>query len=230
MANSKGLAKLAKLTAPDQQVEIVGNGVDISHFADLTKPYSLAENLPCLLITVGRLNAQKNLSCLLEALASLTYENWRLEIVGDGPEREMLSTKAKNLGIAEKITFSGWLDREELLSHLAAADVFVFPSIQEGMPNAVLEAMAAGLPVLACEIEGCEELVVHEQTGLLVPPGNVDAFRDALSRLLPDRDICRRFGENGKLRAEKEYTWPAAADAYLRLCQESISTALRSRK
>ena len=100
------------------------------------------------------------------------------------------------------------------------ADIFVFPSVEEGMPNAMLEAMSCGLPVLACAVCGCEELVEHERTGLLVPPRNVDALAGALQRLCDAPDERRRMGRAGREAVCRRFSWEATARAYVRLCTQ----------
>ncbi|MDR1921562.1 MAG: glycosyltransferase [Candidatus Adiutrix sp.] len=228
VANSRGLARLALRSAPWQAIEIISNGVDVPPAAapDGRGRAFAAEGAR--LISVGRLNAQKNYPALLEALAGLSQAGWRLEIIGDGPEGERLRALAGRLGLSARISFSGWLDRAELRRRLAAADIFVFPSIQEGMPNAVLEAMAAALPVVACAVEGCEELVADGETGLLTPPADVEALRLALARLLADPALCRRLGLAGRARAEERYAWRTTAEAYLRLCAAANRPAARA--
>lgn len=222
VANSKGLASLARSSAPKLEVAIIPNGVAV--FDPVGKQVLPAQSngRPLRLISVGRLHVQKNYPCLLEALSQTTHTDWQLEIIGDGPERGALENMAARLGIAAKVTFCGWMDRNDLLRRLADADIFVFPSIQEGMPNAVLEAMAMGLPVIACRIEGCEEVVVHGETGFLVSPDNSVAFGEALAQLLHDPDMRKRFGENGRTRVRETYTWKAVASGYAELCEVAL--------
>lgn len=226
VANSMGLARLAQRAASKQKVEIIPNGAATRAFENGKDSRALdTANRSIRLISVGRLHAQKNYPCLLEAMSLVARSSWQLKIIGDGPERRSLEALAGRLGIADKITFCGWLSRSDLLRHLEDADIFAFPSIQEGMPNAVLEAMAAGLPVIACAIEGCEEIVLHGKTGFLVPPGNVAAFRDALEKLMSNEEQRKTFGKNAQNRVREEYTWNAVALKYARLCEKSASNA-----
>jgi glycosyltransferase involved in cell wall biosynthesis len=109
----------------------------------------------------------------------------------------------------------GSLNAEALRQEYQAANLFVFPSRHEGMPNAVLEAMASGLPVIASRIAGNEELVVHGETGLLVPPEDVAALRASLRDLIGDAMQRRRMGEAAHRRAQTEYGWKSAADRTL---------------
>jgi glycosyltransferase involved in cell wall biosynthesis len=215
VANSQGLASLARRSAGDTPIRVIPNGVDTDRFAPsaVSAPSDTVR-----LCFVGRLVRQKGLDVLLDALARLVDRSWRLTLVGDGPERPKLVGQAVALGLAGRFRFVGWTDRDALPGLLAAHDLFVFPSRDEGMPNAVLEAMAAGLPVVATAIAGNEELVVDGQTGLLVPPGDPAALAQALVRLLDAPGLRGTYGRAGRDRVEREYSWKRVAEAYLRLC------------
>ena len=235
VGNSAGLTALAHRAAPDLEILTIPNGVDAARFAPAPEngypaeagqasgqiadaAYGTTPPGACRLLFTGRLNGQKNLPCLLQALVPLRERAWTLTLVGDGPDRAMLERAALSLGLAERVRFAGWTDREALPDVLRRADVYVFPSIQEGMPNTVLEAMACGLPVVACRIEGCEELVRHGETGLLIPPDDAPALTGAVERLLDDAELRRRMGREGRRVVEREYTWRATAEQYLALC------------
>ena len=217
VANSRGLAALARKCDPEQRVLVIPNGVDTAWPERASGKEPSAD---IRLITVGRLNLQKNYPSLLRALAALRETGWTLEIIGDGPERNALQSLAQELGLADRVFLRGWIDRKELPAHLAKADVFVFPSLQEGMPNTVLEAMVAGLPVIACAVEGCEELVVDGKTGILVPPDDVSALQSALARLMAAPELGEKMGQAGRRRALEHYTWYTTAAAYLALCRK----------
>lgn len=234
VGNSAGLTALARRAAPDLEILTIPNGVDAARFTPRTENGDPAADRAsggivdavygdtppgaCRLLFTGRLNGQKNLPCLLQALAPLRERAWTLTLVGDGPDRAMLERTARSLGLADRVRFAGWADRDALPDVLRRADIYVFPSIQEGMPNTVLEAMACGLPVVACRIEGCEELVRHGETGLLTPPDDAPALAEAVERLLDDAELRRRMGREGRRVVEREYTWRATAEQYLALC------------
>ena len=136
-----------------------------------------------LLLVLANLVPRKGVDVLLEALVGLEPAP-RLWIAGDGPERGALEAQAQQLGLAERVHFLGRCDDTGDL--LAACDVFVMPSRLEGLGVAALEAMAAGRPVVASRVGGLAGLVVHERTGLLVPPDDVASLADALRRLLDE--------------------------------------------
>ncbi|WP_042692489.1 glycosyltransferase family 4 protein [Azospirillum sp. B506] len=221
VANSEGLADLARRFAPDQPIAIIPNGVDAARFSPpggIPSHGDAGEDDGCLsLLFVGRVVRQKGLDMLFEALASLpsgTRGRIALTIVGDGPARPELEAQAARLGLSERVAFRGWLGRDELPAAYRAADVFVFPSRDEGMPNVVLEAMAAGLPVVATRIAGNRDLVVEEETGLMLDADDTPALAAALTRLAEDPALRRRLGEGGRRRVVAHFSWRAVAAAY----------------
>jgi glycosyltransferase involved in cell wall biosynthesis len=211
VANSQGLKQLAVNFDDQVQIEVIPNGVDIKRF---TSPEKRAWDNPKMLF-VGRLVYQKGLDVLIRALGDLKELAWHLTLVGDGPHRAHLEGLIEAFGISERIRFAGWLDQRALLEQYEKANLFVFPSRHEGMPNAVLEAMACGLPVIASEIAGNEELVVPGETGLLVPCESPQALRTALTKLLLDPSIRMKLGMASRKRVENDYTWKQVANQYL---------------
>ncbi len=219
VANSGGLQRLAKEFDSTVSIEVIANGVDLDRFA---VPERIWE--PARILFAGRVVYQKGLDLLLDALAGLRHLSWELTIAGDGAQKGALLGRAEALGIQERVRFAGWLHGEELLRAYRDANLFVFPSRHEGMPNAVLEAMAAGLPVVASRIAGNEELVVSGETGLLVSGGDVPALRHALAQLLEDGPGRARMGAAGRKRVELHYGWEVAAAAYHRLLSRAAQS------
>ena len=123
-------------------------------------------------------------------------------IVGDGPERGALETRIAQLGLGDRVHLLGF--RTDIPELLAGCDLFVLPSLFEGLPLSILEAMAAGKAVVATAIGGNDEAVVDGVTGLLVPPADPEALADALRTLLREPERRRRLGEAGRRRAEAE--------------------------
>ena len=155
--------------------------------------------------SLGRLHPQKGFSDLLTAFAQVRQRipSVRLFVAGDGELRDDLEAQARSLGMAAVVTFAGV--RADVSEVLAALDVFVLPSLWEGMPNAVLEAMASGLPVVATAVGGTPEVVVDGVTGLLVPPQDPGALAQAIGHLLRDPDLRRRMGRAGRRRVEEHF-------------------------
>lgn len=223
VANSTGLAELAGQTAGGIPVPVIANGVDAERF--VPGP-SRGDAGPARLLFAGRVVRQKGLDILLPALAALPKgRDFHLDVAGDGPEVAELTALAERLGIGGKVSFLGWRDRDALPGLYARADIFVFPSRDEGMPNAVLEAMASSLPVVASRIAGNEELVRHGVTGLLTPCGDAPALTAALDSLLADPELAGNFGRAGRDLVREHYSWRAAATAYLDLLGKAAAQA-----
>ena len=218
VANSQGLQKLAEKYDDQVEIKVIPNGVDIHHYSNPEE----REWIPTRMLFVGRLVYQKGLDLLMKALGELKDFSWQLRLVGDGPHRSELERLAKNLGISDRIEFKGWIDKEMVTREYQHANLFVFPSRHEGMPNAVLEAMASGLPVIASKISGNEELVNHGVTGLLVPPENFMELGRAVRSLLEDTEKMKKFGAESRSRVESNYTWESVAIEYLDLFQRIV--------
>ena len=217
VANSNGLRALAIHFEPNTPILVIPNGIDLQRF----KP-GKREWLPPRLLFVGRIVYQKGLDLLFSALGELRHLPWELWLAGDGAQREHLTNLAKRLEIAERGHFLGWQSKEGLTHLYRQANLFIFPSRHEGMPNAVLEAMASGLPVVASRIAGNEELVIPGETGLLVEPGDVTSLRNALRDLIPDAKRREEMGIQARRRVEKFYDWQSVSDQYLELMKRAM--------
>lgn len=168
------------------------------------------------LITVGSLIPRKGVDQILRALAQLEGVRPTLSVVGAGPEERALTDMAKSLGLTERVTFTGRVEPGEVPALLAEADVFVLASHSEGRPNVILEAMAAGLPVIASDIPGVSEIVEYEHTGLLFDDGAMVQLVRCIETLSADQALRRRLGEQGRNRIlGKGLTWPNCARKYV---------------
>jgi starch synthase (maltosyl-transferring) len=207
--------------ANPERLRVIGNGVDLLPF-DRAEPRPRREiGVPDdaqLILCVGRLDVQKGLSILLEAAEQVVAlrPDWHLVIVGDGPERDRLQRRvAESPPLRNRVH---WLGRsDEVPSLLKSADLLVLPSLWEGMPNVVLEAMAARRAVVATAVEGSEDLVTPGQTGWLVPPADPEALCQALLDAAADPVRRKRFGEAGRARVEADFSLGGMIDAYERL-------------
>jgi glycosyltransferase involved in cell wall biosynthesis len=190
---------------PADKIEVVHNAVQVERFQcprdpDLRRELAGGTDLPVVL-TVARLDVQKGLDVLLEAAAQVP--DARFVLAGKGPERERLGIHARTLGVSDRVIFLG--HRTDIPQLLAAADVFVLPSLFEGSSLAVLEAMAAGKPVISSAIGGTDEILSGD-TGVLVPPGDPRVLAEALARMLADLDLCARLGAAARARAERNFS------------------------
>ncbi|HEX2826100.1 MAG TPA: glycosyltransferase [Burkholderiales bacterium] len=152
---------------------------------------------------LGRLWLEKGHDVLIRAFAAVApdYPEWRLTIVGEGPEREALTALAASLGVADRVALPGWMDVPEEV--LACAGVFVMSSRYEGFPNALLEAMGAGLPVISTACGGTEEMIEEGRNGYVVPIDDVTALAAALRRLLGDPALRERLAADARTAAQR---------------------------
>ena len=215
VANSNGLRKLALTFDSRFEIPVIPNGVDLDLYKTNERDWSAPR-----ILSVGRIVHQKGFDLALHALADLKELKWEWRIAGDGPNMDILRSLANELGIADRVTFLGWQSREQLLEQYRLSNLFLFPSRHEGMPNAVLEAMASGLPVIASRIAGNEELVLHDETGILVESENVGALREALAKLLANAALRQKMGMASRLRMEEHYSWESTAKQYALLLEQ----------
>jgi glycosyltransferase involved in cell wall biosynthesis len=215
VANSQGLKDLGNKFAPKKQIDIIHNGVNPQKFTPQARDWSQPN-----LLFIGRVVYQKGLDLIFEALSGLMDLPWILTIVGDGPERDHLVALAQKLCIQDRVQWVGWKHNHELVSYYQAATVFINPSRHEGMPNAVLEAMSMGLPVIATRIAGNEELVVPTETGFLISSEDSQSLRTALHELLIDETLREKLGTAGRVRVREHYTWESSAFRYLRTLED----------
>lgn len=179
--------------------------------------------------SVGRIAAVKNHELLVRAFGILVRqqpngrERLRLAIVGDGPLRARVVELARELGIDTLCWFPGV--RDDVAAILAAIDVFVLPSLNEGISNTVLEAMAAARPVVATDVGGNPELVEHGKTGYLVPSDDADALAAALGRYCVTDGLIREHGEAGRRRVCERFSLSRMLDDYQRLYEEALAAA-----
>lgn len=207
LAVSRGIADelVDGLGWPRRQIDVVYNAVDPARVGVEAPPGLRAElgggDRPLVLIP-ARLDAQKGHRVLFEAIPQVPEATFLL--AGEGPEREALGALAAQLGIAERVRFLG--RREDVPQLLAAADVFVLPSLYEGSSLAVLEAMAAGTPIVSSAIGGTDELIEDGRSGLLVAPGDVAGLAAALRRVLDDSGLREGLAARARERVEAGLT------------------------
>jgi len=163
----------------------------------------------------GIIDLFRAFSALAEEMegVKLLYVGDVLESDRDKRSKELLRREVEAAGLTDRVVFLGF--RDDVPKILRAMDIFVLPSYREGLPVSVMEAMAAGLPVIASDIRGCREEVIDGVTGILVPPGDVIALREAMERLLKDTGMAEEMGRKGRERVEEEYDLAAAVERQL---------------
>lgn len=216
VANSQGLYDLAHAFDSNIEIAIVPNGVDAHEFRPAPREW-----VPARLLSVGRVVYQKGYDVALRALAGLTDLDWEWSIAGDGPHLPVLQQMVEELHLGDRVHFLGWQASADVKQQYLKANLFLHPSRHEGMPNAVLEAMASGLPVIASHISGNEELVLEGTTGLLVPVEDADGLREALRALLQAPERRQAMGEAARGRIEASFGWERVADEYQSILKEA---------
>ncbi|MFN9374709.1 MAG: glycosyltransferase [Planctomycetaceae bacterium] len=210
-----------------RKLRVIPNGVEAARFAEAAPWDGATLGIPPtapVIVAAGRLDRQKGFDLLLRAIAAggrfPRDPHW--VVVGEGPERGNLQRQIADLGLQGTVHLPGW--RADLPGILRAATGFVLSSRWEGMPNVVLEAMAAGLPVVATGVEGVRELVIDPETGWIVPPDDTAALTAALRALLADPAGGVQRGLAGAQRVRETFTWEqvcaAYSDMYSELCRE----------
>ena len=213
---------------PDSAAKIyrVYNGIDLEHFP-LT-PSATPNPVP-VIISIGRLVAFKGFEQLIDACAELTRRglDFSCEIIGDGPLRENLRAKIDKLDLSSRLTLLGSLSQAAVFEKLRTADIFALASVtdQQGasdvFPTVIIEAMSAARPVISTRLAGIPELVAHEETGLLVPPGDGIALAQALEQLIQNRELQARYGRAGRARVEQHFRIEHTVVPLLQLLQKT---------
>jgi len=217
---------IAREKIPTECIEVIPNAVDMSSFdigdADdtLKESIGITGRYP-LLVTVARLDEVKGHTVLISALRLFKkkFPRFISVFIGDGPLRRRLEKEVKDAGLEEHIIFLGF--RQDIAKLLPFFDIFVLPSLSEGLPNSVLEAMASGLPVVASAVGGIPEAVTDGYNGRTVPPSDPDSLAEALSGVAGDRKVCMEMGRRGKAVIAGHYSLQAQIESFIRL-YESI--------
>lgn len=162
-----------------RNVEVIPNGIDLHRFINLgRKPHA-----GFVVMTVARLEKVKGIDYLIKAITNLQFTNFQLLIIGDGSERRNLENLTEKLGLRERVKFLGEIPNERVPEYLAAADCFVLPSLKEGFGIVILEAQAAGIPVIGTRVGGILDLIENGKTGLLVEPADSQAIAEAIEKI-----------------------------------------------
>jgi glycosyltransferase involved in cell wall biosynthesis len=200
---------VANLDMPPASLVVVPNAVELGRFdapaesarSAIRRRWEIPPDAPVLGV-LARLAPQKGLTYLISAMPAILAEHPDVYalVVGEGYLRPDLEAQARSLGVDGRVLLVGY--HQNVVEHLQASDLFVLPSLFEGMPLSILEAMGAGLPVIATAVDGTPEVVLDGETGLLVPPEDPPALARAVNRLLSDRALATRMGQAGRARAD----------------------------
>jgi glycosyltransferase involved in cell wall biosynthesis len=211
---------------PNKKLRVIPNGVDLAPLSNPPERQRTRDQLGIapsefLWLAIGRLLPQKDYATLLQSFQPLAKAPARLLIAGQGPLLEELQQQTQRLGLGSQVTFLGV--RQDIGALLAAADGFVLASAWEGMPNVVMEALAAATPVVATEVGGVSELVQPGQSGFLVPAGNAQALSQAMRQLMAlSPEQRRQLGLNGRDHIAANFSLGAMGDRWMALYEELL--------
>jgi glycosyltransferase involved in cell wall biosynthesis len=209
---------------PARKIRTIANGIDVQTFERARPSQVLNFDGSKVVGLVARLDLQKGFEYLLRAASELrsAFPGLKVVIVGEGPDRNDIEGMVHRLGLQSNVILAG--QRSDMPGIYAAMDVFVLPSLNEGLPMTILEAMAASRPVIATRVGAIPKVIQDGETGLLVDPGDIHGLRDALARLLTDSDFCCRLGAAGHDWVNHNYTSEAMALKYRQMYDDVLGT------
>lgn len=225
-------AMLDELGDIAEQIHVIPNGVDTQMYESrddrelVRRTLGVGAETP-VIIMVGTFKTQKGHVFLIEAMSRIAedHPDVLVLLVGDGELRHAIEHQINDLRLSGTVQLLG--NRRDVPALLSAADIFVLPSLWEGLPMALLEAMASGLPCIATRVSGSSQVIESGSSGLLVQPGDVDELEDAIRRLLTDRELTRSLGGIGRRRVEERFGSGLQAESHIDLFRRSLE-AVRS--
>lgn len=210
---------------PLRKISIIPNAVDTELF---TPSASHVENN--LIVWVGRFVKEKGLEFLIEA-AAITVKKIKTAkflLIGYGPLKTKILELIHKYQLETYVTVIGPLTREEIANILGKATIFAFPSLREGLPVSVLEALSCGLPIVGFDVPGVRDIVRNNETGILVPPKNAKLFSDALVFLINNNDIRKKFGKESRDIAIRLYSWNKVMQKINSVYEDAISSSIHN--
>jgi len=222
VANSGGLHDLAKKAFPDVPVQVISNGVDTSEFKPPIVDERTKNQNSLIMLFVGRFARQKGLPVLLQALDNMLGLDTKIKpsllVVGDGPDRAEYEAFIGNHNLKGSVRLLGWVPLKALCGIYNSADIFVLPSIAEGMPSVVLQALSCGRPVVSSKVFGSEDLIRSGHNGYLVAPNDALALTNAIRHFLDDAGLLQTMKTNAR-QSVLEYDWKNIASDFMGLYQ-----------
>jgi glycosyltransferase involved in cell wall biosynthesis len=204
------------------KIRTIANGIDVEPFERALPSPALNFDGNKVIGMVARLDLQKGFEYLLRAAHQLcgTFPALKVVIAGEGPDRQAIENMIQRFGLQSSVILAG--HHSDMPGIYAAIDIFVLPSLNEGLPMTILEAIAASRPVIATRVGAIPSVIKDGETGLLVDAGDADGLRDALARLLSDSDLCQRLGAAGHDWVRRNYTSEAMAMKYRQMYGEVL--------
>lgn len=219
-------SRLIQSGVPDRKLDVILNGIPVSDFANTSCERNLDEPL---IGMVGRLVEAKGFHLVLQCAPALLkqFPKARFVLVGDGPQREEWTRLAKELGIESRVLFAGV--QKDMTRIYSSFSMFVLPSFNEGMPMTILEAMAAGVPVIATRVGAIPRIIHHERTGLLVDKGDVAGLQNEIERLLKNPELRMDLGRRGQAFVAENASIEKVTERYIGHYQELLRNAPSAR-
>jgi len=222
VACSEGLKNRALNFLPTTAIDVIPNGIELDRFCPLRTSFGTKESELFRLLTVGRLSVTKRVEMLIEAVQMLHRDSYNvhLTIVGGGAMEQQLRQVVSEKKLSNVIEITGRIESEKMPQVYRQNDIFISASMQEGMSNAMLEAMASGLPIVTTNCEGVEELI--EDNGIVVEKPYPDQIAKAIKKLVETTETRRKISVAARKRAEK-FTWNKAASSYIELYRKILN-------
>lgn len=212
---SEDLARLAKESDPDSEFIVIPNGVEIERFKPIDRP----QNPVVKILFIGRLIPRKGFQRVVQALPEVQKQArvpFEIEVVGTGAYQEELDDLAEKLQVSDLIHYVGSVPYDKLEKSYQYADIFVLTSLSEGMPSVILEAMGCGLPIIASDVGGNNEIVHEGENGYLINGDDIETLTQRLTALINDAALREQMGRKSREMARK-YDWPAIMSEYNKL-------------
>jgi len=223
------MSDMKRLGVPEQKTRFVRNGVDLKEIDQALReleenPQEKGQSTTKTIGFIGQMIPRKGLGDLLAAFDRLyaIHPEYRLELLGDGSQRQELEEKAASLKSSAAIKFLGF--RSDRLARLSRFDLFVMTSSLEGIPRCIMEAMAVGIPVVAYDIPGVDQLIDHGKTGLLAAPGDIDGLAHCCERVLEDETLAASLVAAARRRIDEQYSAARMAREYEALFNQLVGS------
>lgn len=198
---SKAMVRKLKRHGLETKTKVISNGIDLDKFKsdsnrEIVNKYSL-NNKKVNLIYLGRVSVEKSLDVVIKAINKISFDNFKLTIIGSGPDIKKLKALVDKLGLKNKVNFTGPIPHQTLINSglLKAADILVTASKTENQPLSIMEAMASGLPIVSVKALGIPELVRHKQSGFLAEPDNIDELAIYLEKIITDQNLREKMSQ-----------------------------------
>jgi glycosyltransferase involved in cell wall biosynthesis len=211
------IAGLTELGIEPHKIAIIHNGIDTKIFSSFIKEVNANQ-----ILWIGRFVPGKGVEYLIEAFDILIkkYPDLKLIMIGRGPLKGNIEQMIRDLNLSKNIIMKEFVPNSELPEIYQSSDVFVLPSLNEGIPRTILEAMACGIPVVCTELPQLVDVV--EGCGLLVPVKDSQALAEGISRIVSDRGMAQKFGKNGRVKVVENYSWEDTVKKTVQLYEELI--------